>query len=147
MAIQTIFVQLKNPSKSKQKQWLYEQQEFVSTVNTCVKRIINDEKLSSKNVDADLKAVIKNEAIRLAKKAVSDFKEQKAKIIPTFKNSLGVRINDQNWSNVEKNGRWYISFTGNHGKKTLPVMESSGVKTFFPWLTKKHNDCRRTISF
>ncbi|SDI47738.1 RNA-guided endonuclease InsQ/TnpB family protein [Natribacillus halophilus] len=145
MAIQTILVQLKNPSKSKQKQWLYEQQVFASTVNTCVERINNGEKLSSKNVDADLKAAIKNEAIRLAKQAVTDFKEQKAKNIPTFKNSLGVRINGQNWNTVEKNGRWYMSFTGNQGKKTLPVVESSDVKTFFPWLTKKHNDYRGTI--
>ncbi|AXF54962.1 zinc ribbon domain-containing protein [Salicibibacter kimchii] len=145
MAIQTTLVQRKNPSKSKQKQWLYEQQAFVSTANDCVERINNGEKLSSKNVDADLKAAIKNEAIRLAKKAISDFKEKRAKTIPIFRKSLGVRINFQNWDTVEKNGRWYISFTGNHGKKTLPVVENKDVKTYFPWLTKKHDDYRRTI--
>ncbi|QQK75186.1 hypothetical protein HUG15_05900 [Salicibibacter cibarius] len=102
MAIQTILVQLKNPSKSKQKQWLYEQQVFVSTVNTCVERMKNGEKLSFKNVDADLKAAIKNEAIRLAKKAVTDVRKKKAKSVPRFNQSLGVKINFQNWNTVEK---------------------------------------------
>ncbi|AXF57763.1 zinc ribbon domain-containing protein [Salicibibacter kimchii] len=102
MAIQTILVQRKDPSKSEQKQWLYEQQAFATTVNVCVERINNGEKLSSKNVDGDLKAAIKNEAIRLAKKATSDFKEKKAKSIPIFRKSLGVQINFQNWNTLEK---------------------------------------------
>ncbi|QQK76883.1 hypothetical protein HUG15_15790 [Salicibibacter cibarius] len=47
-------------------------------------------------MDADLKAAIKNEAIHLAKKAVTDVKKKKAKNVPRFKQSLGAKINFQN---------------------------------------------------
>ena len=73
MAMETILVKLKRPSKKKHKMWIEEQKEFAKCVNECVSRLENKEKLSSKNVEANLKSVIKNEAVRKAKKAISDF--------------------------------------------------------------------------
>ena len=59
MAMETILVKLKRPSKKKRKMWIEEQKEFVKCVNECVSRLENKEKLSSKNVEANLKSVIK----------------------------------------------------------------------------------------
>ncbi|AQQ52158.1 RNA-guided endonuclease TnpB family protein [Planococcus lenghuensis] len=117
-----------------------------SCVNECVGRLHNGEKLSSANVTADLKSAIRNEAIRRARKAVADFKNGAAKKLPTFRSSLGISINNQNWNSVEKNGRWHIAFTSNTGKKALPVHESADVKTFFPFLTKDNREFRGTMA-
>ena len=54
-------------------------------MNECVSRLENKEKLSSKNVEANLKSVIINEAVRKAKKAISDFIKGEAKSIAIFK--------------------------------------------------------------
>ena len=54
MAIETILVKLKRPSKKKHKMWIEEQKEFAKCVNECVSRLENKEKLSSKNVEANL---------------------------------------------------------------------------------------------
>lgn len=45
----------------------------------------NGEKLSSKDVPFNLKSFIKNEAIRKAKKAVSDYRSDKAVKLPVLK--------------------------------------------------------------
>ena len=113
MAMETILVKLKRPSKKKRKMWIEEQKEFAKCVNECVSRLEYKEKLSSKNVEANLKSVIKNEAIRKAKKAISDFIKGEAKSIPIFRSSLGIGINNQNWNTVQKNNHWYVSFTTN----------------------------------
>ena len=73
MAIETILVKLKRPSKKRHKMWIEEQKEFAKCVNECVSRLKSKEKLSSKNVEANLKYVIKNEAVHQAKRAISDF--------------------------------------------------------------------------
>ncbi|MBU8790556.1 hypothetical protein KM885_07090 [Oceanobacillus caeni] len=83
--------------------------------------------------------------LRRAKKAVSDYKKGRAATIPVFKESLGVKINNQNWNSIEKNGRWYIAFTSNMGKKALPVVETKDVQTFFPFLTQKRKGFRGTM--
>lgn len=145
MATKTIMVKLKKPSKRKNKLWSEEQIEYAKTVNECVLRLSNKETLSSKNVDANLKSAIKNEAIRRARKAISDVKKGLAKKIPVFRNSIGISINNQNWNAVEKNNRWYISFCTNEKKVTMPVFESDDVKTFLPFLTKDKREFRGTI--
>src|SRR5690625_3808444 len=145
MGTKTIMVKLKRPSRRKHKMWVKEQNEYAKTVNACVRRVLNGEKLSSKNVQAHLKASIKNEAIRKARKAVSDVKKGLAKSIPVFRNSIGISINNQNWNSICKNGRWYISFCTNEKKVTMPVIESNAVKTFFPFLIKSKRQFRGTI--
>ncbi|MCR1833664.1 transposase [Oceanobacillus caeni] len=145
MATKTILVKLKKPTKKKHKQFIYEQTEFSDCVNHCVERLQNGEKISSKNVPFNLKSAIRNEAIRRAKKAISDYKKGRATTIPVFKKSLGVKINNQNWNSIEKNGRWYIAFTSNMGKKALPVVETKDVQTFFPFLTQKMKGFRGTM--
>lgn len=145
MGTKTIMVKLKRPSRRKHKMWVKEQNEYAKTVNACVQKILNGEKLSSKNVPANLKAAIKNEAIRKAQKAISDVKQGLAKSIPVFRNSIGISINNQNWNTVCKNDRWYISFCTNEKKVTMPVIESNAVKTFFPFLIKPKREFRGTI--
>ncbi|SIS39910.1 RNA-guided endonuclease TnpB family protein [Salimicrobium flavidum] len=145
MATKTFLVRLKSLSKKKHKQFVCEQQTFASCVNHCVERLQSGEKLSSKNVPFDLKSAIKNEGIRKAKKAVSDVKKGLAKTVPTFRSSLGIKINNQNWNTVEKNGRWYIAFTTNEGKKTFPVVETEYVHTYFPFFTYQNREFRGTI--
>lgn len=145
MATITILVKLKKLTKKKHKQFVYEQKEFASCVNDCVKRLQNGEKLSSKNVPFNLRSAIKNEAIRCARKAISDVKKGLAKSVPKFRNSIGVGINNQNWNTVQKNGRWYIAFTSNHGKRAFPVVETKDVQTYFPLLIKENREFRGTI--
>ena len=145
MAIETILVKLKRPSKKKHKMWIEEQKEFAKCVNECVSRLENKEKLSSKNVEANLKSVIKNEAVRKAKKAVSDFIKGEAKSIPIFRSSLGISINNQNWNTVQKNNHWYVSFTTNEKKITMPVIEDKNVRVFFSYLTKTRGEHNKTI--
>jgi len=145
MATQTFLVKLKKLTKKKHKQFSYEQTEFADCVNHCVERIQKGEKLSSKNVKFHLKSAVKNEAIRRAKKAVSDYNKGLAKTIPTFRNSIGIKINNQNWNSVRKNGKWYIAFTTNKGKKTLPIIETADVQKYFPFLTPENRAFRGTI--
>ena len=44
MAMETILVKLKRPSKKKRKMWIEEQKEFVKCVNECVSILENKEK-------------------------------------------------------------------------------------------------------
>ncbi|WP_163526897.1 RNA-guided endonuclease TnpB family protein [Halobacillus ihumii] len=145
MATKTILVKLKHVTKKKHKQFMDEQAAYASCVNHCVERLLNGEKLSSKNISFPLKSAIKNEGIRRARKAVSDFKKGLAKTIPVFRNSLTIKINNQNWNTVDQNGRWYIAFTSNQGKKALPVVETKDVQSYFPFLTTKTREFRGTI--
>ncbi|WP_100011312.1 RNA-guided endonuclease TnpB family protein [Lentibacillus sediminis] len=145
MATQTFLVKLKKLTKKKHQQFCYEQSEFADCVNHCVERIQKGEKLSSKEVRFNLKSTIKNEAIRRAKKAISDYRKGLAKTIPTFRNSIGIKINNQNWNSVRKNGKWYIAFTTNKGKKTLPIVETADGQMYFPFLTPKNREFRGTI--
>lgn len=145
MAVETILIKLKKPTKKKHKLWVYEQQEYANCVNECVSRLSNGEKLSSKNVDFNLKSAIKNQAIRRAKKAISDVKSGLAKTLPVFRCSLGIQINNQNWNTVQKDGRWYIAFTTNEKKITMPVIESQQVHTYFPYLTFDKREFRGSI--
>ncbi|PWA08534.1 hypothetical protein DCC39_14750 [Pueribacillus theae] len=145
MATVTYLVKLKKPSKRKHKAWLHEQKTFVHCLNDCVTRLLNGEKLTSKNVPFPLKSTIKNEAIRRAKKAVSDYKEEVAKSIPVFKANTPISINNQNWDTQFKKGRWYIGFTTSVGKKYLPVHETDWVNTYFPYLTRPNRNFRGTI--
>ncbi|GGM43180.1 transposase [Paraliobacillus quinghaiensis] len=145
MATKTMIVRLQDVTKKKHKLFVQEQTEFAACVNDCVKRLHNGENLSSKNVNFNLKSAIKNEAIRRARKAISDFKKGKAKTLPIFRNSLGVKINNQNWNSIEKNGKWYIAFTSNLGKKSIPVVESEDVKIYFPFLLKENKENRGTM--
>lgn len=135
----THLVRLKRPSKRKHKQWLLDLQEYANCVNWCVEQLQNKQKLSSKNVPHSLKSAIKNEAIRRAKKAIADKREGRAKTIPTFKPTLPISINNQNWDVMHKNGHWYIGFTSNLGKLYLPVYENEFVYTFFPYFTKEQD--------
>jgi putative transposase len=126
--------------------WVIEQMEFAKTVNQCVVRIHNGEKLSSKQVHTNLKSSIKNEAIRKARKAVTDFKQKRSKSLPVFRSSIGISINNQNWNTIYKNGHWYLSFCTSEKKVTMPVIESKQVITYFPFLTKEHRSFRHTIT-
>jgi len=54
MGTKTIMVKLKRPSRRKHHMWVKEQNEFAKTVNDCVQRLSNGEKLSSKNVRVNL---------------------------------------------------------------------------------------------
>ena len=145
MAVQTILVQLKKPTKKKHKTWSADQREFARCTNDCLKRIQAGERLTSKNVPFKLKSAIKSEAIRKALKAIRDEKKGLAKTIPTFKSSLGIRINNQNWNTVRKNEKWYIAFTTNDGKKAMPIVNSEQSELYFPYLTKEFREHRGTI--
>lgn len=133
----SILVRLKNPSKKKRAGWQTDQQQYALCVNWCVERIRDGEKLSSANVPFPLKAAIKNEAIRHANKAISDFKQGRSSRIPVFKSSLPLSINNQNWDTRQKNDRWYIGFTSNAGKVYVPVVENDIVRTYFPSFEKQ----------
>lgn len=145
MSTVSFLVRLKHPTRKKHISWLKQQKEYSSCVNDCVHRIQSGESLTSKNVYHNLKSAIKNEAIRRAKKAISDFKKGLAKQIPTFKATMPISINNQNWDTRFDNGGWKIGFTTNEGKVYLPVMESEQVKAYFPFLTKEQRDFRGTI--
>ena len=134
-----MLVRLKQPTQRKHKQWVNDQTEYASCVNWCVEQLQNKQKLSCKDVPHSLKSAIKNEAIRRAKKALTDKREGRAKTIPTFKSHLPVSINNQNWDTRQKNGRWYIGFTSSLGKLYLPVYENEFVHTFFPYFTKEQD--------
>ncbi|MCU6713284.1 hypothetical protein M6D81_31780, partial [Paenibacillus sp. J5C_2022] len=137
MSVISILVRLKNPSKKKRAGWQTDQQQYALCVNWCVERIRDGEKLSSANVPFPLKAAIKNEAIRHANKAISDFKQGRSSRIPVFKSSLPLSINNQNWDTRQKNDRWYIGFTSNAGKVYVPVVENDIVRTYFPSFEKQ----------
>lgn len=120
----TFLVKLKNPTKSKHKQWLKDQQEYVKCLNWCVERILDGDKLTSKDVPFDLKSCIRNEAIRRAKKEISDYRKKHTGKIPIFKSHQPISINNQNWDTKSKDGKWYIGFTSSLGKLYLPIVES-----------------------
>jgi len=50
LAIVTFLVKIKNPTKTRHKQWAGDQEEYTKCLNWCVKRIQEGEKLSSKDV-------------------------------------------------------------------------------------------------
>lgn len=137
MAIVSFLVRLKNPTNKKKAQWQKEQKVYADCVNWCVRQLQSKVKLSSANVPHDLKSAVKNEAIRRAKKAIVDVREGRANRIPTFKSHLPISINNQNWNTRYDKGHWYIGFTSNAGKVYLPVVETSWVKTYFPFFEKK----------
>jgi len=133
MSTVTHLIKLKNPTTKKHKEWLSAQEKYADCVNQCVERLLKGETLSSKNVSVDLKSAVINEAIRRAKKAVSDYKENVAGSIPKFKNQLPISINNQNWDTKENNGKWYIGFVIGDKKKYIPVEQNKIVETFFPY--------------
>jgi putative transposase len=137
--IVTHLVRLKRPSTRKHKQWLFDQQEYAACVNWCMEQLQLKKKLSSKAVPHQLKSAIKNEAIRRAKKAIADKREGRAKTNPTFKPTLPISINNQNWDVMHKNGHWYIGFTSNLGKRYLPVYENEFVHIYFPYFVKEQD--------
>ncbi|MCP1354694.1 RNA-guided endonuclease InsQ/TnpB family protein [Aneurinibacillus migulanus] len=127
----THLVKLKNPTKRKQTEWREAQRAYADCINACIPRLIAGETLSSANVEANLKSAIRNEAIRRAKKAVSDYQSGSAKKVPVFKSRLPININNQNWDTKQKNGRWYIGFVVSSKKKYIPVEENDFVKHYF----------------
>lgn len=141
MGIKTITVKLKKTTQKKHKQRVNEQREFAACANDCVKRLLNGEKLTSKNVHYKLKSAIKNGAIDRATQAINDYKET----IPVFKESLGIWINKQSWYTVKKWGKWYIAFTTNDGRNPIPVIETNDIKTYFPFLVKANIEFRKRI--
>ena len=150
MAIVSIMVKLKKPTSKKHKQWLKDQTEYSRCLNWCVAELFNGRKLSSKDVSHKLKSCIKNEAIRVARKAVGDFKSGNAETLPSFKRIQPVGINNQNWDMKKKKGKWYIGFCSGLGKKYLPVVECEHNDKYFEWLIKKdkkdsHRHMRGTI--
>lgn len=132
MATVTHFFKVKNPTKTKHNAWLLAQEKYATCVNECVIRVWKGEKLSSKNVKADLMSAIKNEAIRRAKKAVKDYQKMTAGSLPVFKNRLPISINNQNWDTLQKNGRWYIGFVLDGAKKYVPMEETDLMRQLFP---------------
>jgi putative transposase len=131
--IVTHLVKLKKPTKRKQKEWKEAQRKYATCVNECIPRLLIGETLTSANVEADLKSAIINEAIRRAKKAVTDYHSGSAKKVPTFKSRLPISINNQNWDTKQKNGRWYIGFVVDAKKKYIPVEENEFVQHYFPF--------------
>ena len=124
IATVTKLVELHNPSKTKRHQWQALQKTYSETCNWVLNELRHGNvKLSSKDVPLELKSALKNEAIRQAKKAFSDFNDGRAKDIPKFKPSMPVSINNQNWDFVQNNGHWYVGFTTNQGKLYLPIVE------------------------
>lgn len=120
----TKLIELKNPTRIKRRQWQTLQKNYAQVCNWVLSELQTGHfKLSSKDVPFNLKSALKNEAIRQAKKAFSDFRDGRAKTIPRFKSSMPVSINNQNWDFVWKNGHWYVGFTTNEGKLYLPVAE------------------------
>lgn len=55
MAIVTFLVKIKNPSKIKHRQWVKDQEEYAKCLNWYVKRMLDGEKLSSKDVPFHMK--------------------------------------------------------------------------------------------
>ena len=136
MAIVTFLVKLKNPTRTKHKQWIKDQEDYRQSLNWCLKRILDGKKLSSKDVPFNLKSCIKNEAIRRAKKEISNYRSTKKYTIPEFKSHQPISINNQNWDTKRKDGKWYIGFTSSLGKLYLPVVESGEVKGYFHYFEK-----------
>ena len=150
MAIVTFVVKIKNPTKTKHKQWIKDQEEYTGCLNWCINRISKGEKLSSKNVPFSLKACIKNEAIRRAQKEVSAHRSRYTGKIPKFKSNQPISINNQNWDTKRKGERWYIGFTSSLGKLYLPVVESGETTKYFGFFERKqgkdeNRQFRRTI--
>lgn len=137
MSTITHLIKLKKPTRKKHKEWLFAQKKYATCVNECIPRLLKGETLSSKNVPADLKSAIVNEAIRRAKKAVSDHKEKRAGSVPSFKKVLPIAINNQNWDTKQKNGHWYIGFVVDQKKQYLPVEENVVVRSFFPFFQRQ----------
>ncbi len=114
MSIMTFLVKIKRPTVIKQHLWKTQQQEYARCVNWCVKQLQAGKKLTSKHVPHHLKSAIQNEAIRRAKKAISDHKAGRAKTISRFKNDLPLSINNQNWDTrqiqlLRKGKDWYVA--------------------------------------
>jgi IS605 OrfB family transposase len=84
-----------------------------------------------------LKSCIKNEAIRKARKAVSNYISGNTNKLPEFKGLQPISINNQNWDMKIKNGKWYIGFTSSLGKLYLPVVESFEAKKYFHYFERK----------
>ncbi|QST02930.1 IS200/IS605 family element transposase accessory protein TnpB (plasmid) [Pontibacillus sp. ALD_SL1] len=145
MATVTHLIKIKNPTTKKHKEWLYAQQKYASCVNECIPRLLKGETLSSSNVPADLKSAIVNEAIRRAKKAVSDFKTSLAGSVPQFKSKLPISINNQNWDTKQKNGRWYIGFVVDQKKKYVPIEENAITRTYFPYFEPKRMKQKKKV--
>ena len=140
MAIIIFQVKLKKPTNIRHKQWVKDQEEYTKCLNWCIKRMLDGEKLTSKNVPFDLKACIRNEAIRRAKKEVSNYRKKNTGKVPDFKIQQPVSINNQNWDTKRKNGKWYIGFTSSLGKLYLPVEESYAAIKYFHYFEKKQGD-------
>jgi len=137
LAIVSLMVKLKNPTRKKHGQWLKDQEEYTRCLNWSVAEIYKGRKLSSKNVPHKLKSCIKNEAIRAAGKAVRDFKSGKTDRLPVFKRIQPVGINNQNWDMKKKDGKWYIGFSSGLGKKYLPVVKCEHNDKYYEWFVKK----------
>lgn len=103
LVIITFVVKLKKPTRVKHKQWVEDQLEYTKCLNWCIQEVYRGEKLSSKDVPFNLMSCIKNEAIRRAKKAVSDYRKGNAKNLPVFKGYQSISINNQNWDTQTKN--------------------------------------------
>lgn len=137
MATVTFLVKIKNPTKTKHRQWVKDQEEYTKCLNWCIVRILEGEKLSSKNVPFRLKSCIINEAIRRAKKEASDYRRRQTGKIPEFKSSQPISINNQNWDAKRKDGKWYIGFTSSLGKLYLPVVESGEAAKYLHYFERK----------
>jgi IS605 OrfB family transposase len=128
----TKLIELKNPTRIKRRQWQTLQKIYAEVCNWVLSELQKGhDKLSSKDVPFVLKSALKNEAIRQAKKAFTDFREGRARKIPKFKSSMPVSINNQNWDFVRKNDHWYVGFTTNEGKLYLPVQEREADTWFY----------------
>lgn len=136
----TFLVKLKKTTKAKHKQWVKDQMEYTECLNWCVQELLNCDRLSSKDAPFQLKSCIKNEAIRRAKKKVSEYLKNPSNKLPGFKTPQPICINNQNWDTKSKNGKWYIGFTSGLGKCYLPVVESDDVKRYFPYFEKRQDD-------
>jgi putative transposase len=144
LAIVSILVKLKKPTRKKHKQWVEDQKEYTRCLKWRVAELYKGRKLSSKNVPHKLKSCIKNEAIRQARKAVKDFKRNGSEKLPVFKGMQPVSINNQNWDMEKEYGKWYIGFCSGLGKRYLPVVECEHNDKYFEWFVKKDkNDSLR----
>ena len=143
MASITKLIRLKKVTKIKHKSFLKDQQEYAKCVNWATQALQTNPKLSSAHSAHALKSAIKNEAIRRAKKALSDYKKGKAKRIPVFRNTMAISINNQNWDVQYKRKRWYIGFTSSLGKLYLPIYENEWVQMYFPYF--KEREFRGTL--
>ena len=48
---------------------------------------------------------------------------------------------------MQKNNHWYVSFTTNEKKITMPVIEDKNVRVFFPYSTKTRGNTINLSSF